>query len=92
MIANWLCPKSKQFSLLYFVIVFQQAKIGEMQQQRKMLTCQLRGQISSDDITKNLVGHIGTEADTFIEKQMKKHREVADLIQQNLAAQENILS
>ena len=63
-----------------------------MQQQRKMLVGQLRDQINTDDITKHLVGHLGTEADTFIEEQMKKHKEVSEIIRQNLAAQENILS
>ena len=69
-----------------------QAKIREMQQQRKMLVGQLRDQINSDDITKNLVGHLGTESDAFIEEQMKKHKEVSEIIRQNLAAQDNILS
>ncbi len=63
-----------------------------MQQQRKMLVGQLRDQINSDDITKNLVGHLGTESDVFIEEQMKKHKEISDLIRQNLSAQDNILS
>ena len=63
-----------------------------MQQQRKMLVGQLRDQINSDDITKNLVGHLGTESDAFIEEQMKKHKEVSDIIRQNLAAQDNVLS
>ena len=57
-----------------------------------MLVEQLRGQINEDDITKNLVGHLGTEADSFIDEQMKKHRELSDIIRQNLSAQENILS
>jgi hypothetical protein len=63
-----------------------------MRQQRAMLVGQLRDQISSDDITKNLVGHLGTEADTFIEEQMKRHRELSEIVRQNLMAQENILS
>ena len=47
--------------------------------------------MSSDDITKNLVGHVGVEADSFIEEHMKRHKEVAEIIRQNLAAQDNIL-
>ena len=53
---------------------------------------QLREQISSDDITKNLVGHLGTETDSFMEEQMKRHKELSDVVRQNLAAQDNILS
>ena len=53
---------------------------------------QLRGQIKSDDITKNLVCHLGTDAEGFIEEQMKKHKELADIVRKNLAAQDNILS
>lgn len=63
-----------------------------MMTQRKMLIGQLREQMSADDITKNLVGHVGTEADTFIEEHMKRHREIADIVRKNLAAQDNILS
>ena len=72
-------------------LVFQ-AKVQEMTSQRRMLLTQLREQMNSDDITKNLVGHLGTEADTFIEDRMKRHKDVAEIIRQNLLAQENILS
>ncbi len=57
-----------------------------------MLLTQLREQVNNDDITKNLVGHLGSEADTFIEDRMKRHKDVAEIIRQNLTAQENILS
>lgn len=60
--------------------------------QRRMLLTQLREQVNKDDITKHLVGHLGSEADSFIEDRMKRHREVAEIIRQNLLAQENILS
>ena len=64
----------------------------EMTSQRRMLVAQLRDQMSNDDITKNLVGHIGNEADSFVEDRMKRHRDLAEIVRQNLVAQENILS
>lgn len=63
-----------------------------MQQQRVTLVSQLRQQINSDDITKNLVGHLGTETDSFIDEQMQRHKELSDIVRQNLSAQDNILS
>ena len=66
-------------------------KIDKMKRQRKMLVSQFRDQVNSDDITKTLVGHLGPDRQSFIDEQMAKHREIADIIRQNLAAQENIL-
>ena len=63
-----------------------------MSAQRRMLHGQLRDQMNNDDITKNLVGRLGNEADSFIEEHMKRHRDLADILRQNLVAQENILS
>jgi len=57
-----------------------------------MLLARLREQISSDDITKVLIGHLGVDQDTFIDEHMKKHREIVDVIRQNLAAQDKILT
>lgn len=68
-----------------------QGKIEKMKQQRRMLIGQLREQINSDDITKTMVGHLGSDKEVFISDHMKRHRELADIIRQNLAAQENIL-
>ena len=56
-----------------------------------MLIGQLREQINSGDITKTLIGHLGSDKDVFINEHMKRHRELADIIRQNLAAQDNIL-
>lgn len=56
-----------------------------------MLAKQLRDQINSDDITKALIGHLGSDQETFIEEHMKRHREIADIIWKNLSAQERIL-
>lgn len=56
-----------------------------------MLVGQLREQINGDDITKTMVGHLGSDKEAFISEHMKRHRELADIIRQNLAAQDNIL-
>ena len=61
-----------------------------MHKQRDMLVKQLRDQINSDDITKTLIGHLGADQESFINEHMKRHRDVADIIRMNLAAQERI--
>ena len=63
-----------------------------MKMQRSTLLARLREQIGSDDITKVLIGHLGVDQDTFIDEHMKKHREVVDVIRQNLTAQDKILT
>ena len=68
-----------------------QGKVDKMKQQRRMLIGQLREQINADDITKTMVGHLDSDKEAFINEHMKRHRELADIIRQNLAAQENIL-
>ena len=73
------------------VYVRVQSKVEKMRQQRRMLVGQLREQINSDDITKTMVGHLGSDKEVFISEHMKRHREVADIIRQNLSAQDNIL-
>jgi len=67
-------------------------KVDQMKKQRSMLLARLREQISNDDITKVLIGHLGVDQDTFIDEHMKKHREIVDVIRQNLAAQDKILT
>ena len=52
---------------------------------------QLRDQINKDDITKTLIGHLGSDKETFIDEKMRRHREIGDIIRKNLTAQENIL-
>ncbi len=70
---------------------YSQGKINQMRQQRSMLVKQLRDQMNSDDITKSLIGHLGSDQEAFVEERIKKHREVADVIWKNLSAQERIL-
>lgn len=62
-----------------------------MTKQRQMLVSQFREQMSHDDITKNLVGHLGNDQEMFMEDHMKQFKEIANVIRQNLTAQENIL-
>ncbi len=62
-----------------------------MKKQRKALIGQLRDQINRDDITKTLIGHLGSDKEVFIDEQMRQHREIADIVRKNLEAQENIL-
>ncbi len=68
-----------------------QGKIEEMKKQRKALIGQLRDQINRDDITKTLIGHLGSDKEVFISEQMRQHREIADIVRKNLEAQEKIL-
>ena len=63
-----------------------------MKQQRMTLMSQLRDQMNKEDITKTLIGHVGKSMDGFIDEHMKKHRECAEVIRLNLAAQERILA
>ena len=65
-----------------------------MKQQRKQLVGKLREQMKSDDITRELIGEMssaGGGQDSVIEEHLQPHRQVAELIRQNLTAQENIL-
>ena len=63
-----------------------------MRQQRLTLVSRFREQMSKDDITKNVVGHLGSDQESFLEEHMKQFKELASIIRQNLAAQENILA
>ena len=63
-----------------------------MKKQRSSCLVRLREQISGDDITKTLIGHLGSDQSAFIEEHMKKHRDIVDIIRQNLTAQDKILT
>lgn len=68
-----------------------QKEVEKMTKQRQMLVSRFREQMSHDDITKNLVGHLGNDQEMFMEDHMRQFKEIANVIRQNLAAQENIL-
>ena len=69
-----------------------QKEVEKMTKQRQLLVTRFREQMSSDDITKNLVGHLGNDQEVFVEDHMKQFKELATIIRQNLTAQENILT
>ena len=62
-----------------------------MKQQRAQLMRQLREQIGSDDITRVIIGESSSNQDSVFEEHLQKHRDSADIIRQNLSAQDNIL-
>ncbi|XP_034942485.1 tyrosine-protein phosphatase non-receptor type 23 isoform X2 [Chelonus insularis] len=69
-------------------------KIEEMQRQRSDLYSKLRDSISQDNLTRLLVTATADSAplDTLFAEQLEKHQSLVNLIDQNLAAQENILT
>ena len=69
-----------------------QEEVDKMTQQRQVLVARFRQQMNSDDITKNLVGHLGNDHEVFLEDHLRQFKEVAAIIRQNLTAQENILT
>ncbi|XP_072532592.1 tyrosine-protein phosphatase non-receptor type 23b [Salminus brasiliensis] len=66
-------------------------KVDEMRKQRISLEQQLRDLIQKDDITSVLVTTERYEMKVLFEKQMQKYDPLKGYIDQNLAAQENIL-
>ena len=70
-----------------------QGKVEEMKQQRKQLVVQLREGMRSDDITRELIGEMGAAGsqEAVMEEHLHPHQQAAELVRQNLAAQENIL-
>ncbi|XP_061838813.1 tyrosine-protein phosphatase non-receptor type 23 [Nerophis lumbriciformis] len=67
------------------------AKVQEMREQRSSLEKQLRELIHQDDITSTLVTTERADMKHVFEEQLKKYEQVKVYIDQNLAAQENIL-
>ncbi|KAG9345078.1 hypothetical protein JZ751_009619 [Albula glossodonta] len=66
-------------------------KVQEMRDQRSSLEKQLRELIHQDDITAALVTTDRADMKRLFEEQLKKYEQVKVYIDQNLAAQENIL-
>lgn len=66
-------------------------KVQEMREQRNSLEKQLRDLIQQDDITATLVTTERADMKHIFEEQLKKYEQVKVYIDQNLAAQENIL-
>ncbi|XP_049813399.1 tyrosine-protein phosphatase non-receptor type 23 isoform X1 [Schistocerca nitens] len=66
-------------------------KVDEMKKQRATLAAQLRESVCQDDITRQLVTRTGESLETIFSQEMQKHQKYETIIEQNLAAQENIL-
>lgn len=67
------------------------AKVQEMRDQRVSLEQQLRELIQKDDITASLVTTDHTEMKRLFEDQLKKYDQLRVYLDQNLAAQDNVL-
>ncbi|XP_076362169.1 tyrosine-protein phosphatase non-receptor type protein myopic [Tachypleus tridentatus] len=67
-------------------------KVEEMRCQRSMLESQLREAVQNDDITKLLVTRDkNDDIQKLFDEELKKHHHLLGLLEQNLAAQDNIL-
>ncbi|XP_075562632.1 tyrosine-protein phosphatase non-receptor type 23 [Pelecanus crispus] len=66
-------------------------KVQEMRDQRMSLEQQLREMIQKDDITTSLVTTDRSEMKKLFEEQLKKYDQIKVYLEQNLAAQENVL-
>ncbi|XP_075779125.1 tyrosine-protein phosphatase non-receptor type 23 isoform X3 [Pelodiscus sinensis] len=66
-------------------------KVQEMKDQRLSLEQQLREMIQKDDITTSLVTADRSEMKKLFEEQLKKYDQLKVYLEQNLAAQENVL-
>ncbi|KAM6315230.1 LOW QUALITY PROTEIN: tyrosine-protein phosphatase non-receptor type 23 [Aegotheles albertisi] len=67
------------------------SKVQEMRDQRMSLEQQLREMIQKDDITTSLVTTDRSEMKKLFEEQLKKYDQIKVYLEQNLAAQENVL-
>ncbi|ELK10183.1 Tyrosine-protein phosphatase non-receptor type 23 [Pteropus alecto] len=67
------------------------AKVQEMRDQRLSLEQQLRELIQKDDITASLVTADHSEMKKLFEEQLKKYDQLRVYLEQNLAAQDNVL-
>ncbi|XP_073915694.1 tyrosine-protein phosphatase non-receptor type 23 isoform X3 [Castor canadensis] len=67
------------------------AKVQEMRDQRVSLEQQLRELIQKDDITASLVTTDHSEMKKLFEEQLKKYGQLKVYLEQNLAAQDNVL-
>lgn len=67
-------------------------KVQEMKNQRALLERQLRESIQQDDVMKHVLAHSKDEVESIFKKKLQKYDGKVALIDQNLAAQENILA
>uniref|UniRef100_A0A915KDA5 BRO1 domain-containing protein n=1 Tax=Romanomermis culicivorax TaxID=13658 RepID=A0A915KDA5_ROMCU len=81
---DYNCPESLELKKI-------SAKIDEMKEQRRNLLDDLRLQIMNDDITKLLLANRQQDCRELFDKQLAKHEKSVKILEQNLAAQDNIL-
>ena len=62
-----------------------------MKTQRQQLLDQLRGQMNGDNILHAMIGESSSTQGAVIEEYLQKPKEMADVIRQNLTAQDAIL-
>ncbi|XP_060801444.1 tyrosine-protein phosphatase non-receptor type 23 isoform X1 [Amyelois transitella] len=67
-------------------------KAKEMQTQRDSLVQQFREAVTSDDITAQLLARSSEDANEIFKQEIEKHTPKVKIIEQNLAAQENIIN
>ncbi|XP_045534143.1 tyrosine-protein phosphatase non-receptor type 23 [Papilio machaon] len=67
-------------------------KAREMQTQRDALVQQLRAALTADDVTAKLLARTNDSADDIFREEIEKHAPKVKIIEQNLAAQENIIN
>uniref|UniRef100_A0A2A4JAU3 Tyrosine-protein phosphatase non-receptor type 23 n=1 Tax=Heliothis virescens TaxID=7102 RepID=A0A2A4JAU3_HELVI len=67
-------------------------KVREMQTQRDSLVQQLREAVTNDDITSQLLARNNEPKEEIFKQELKKHNPTIQIIEANLAAQENIIN
>lgn len=68
------------------------SKVDEMKDQRILLEKQLRDAIQSDDISSKVISQPESKLDELYEKEIKKFDKLIELLNQNMSAQENIMT
>lgn len=68
------------------------SKVNEMKEQRKQLYENLREAMNNDDITSVLVAHGNKNTEELYQRELKKHSPTIALLEQNMEAQNNILT
>lgn len=66
-------------------------KVDEMQKQRIKLHSDFTSDLENDDITQKALVERDLDAQKLFDAELKKHEKLADLIEMNLSAQDNIL-
>ena len=68
------------------------SKVNEMKDQRSMLEKQLREALQTDDIASKVIAQPESKLDDLYEKEIKKFDKHIELLNQNMSAQDNIMT